>query len=59
MTQAGVLVRRRYSTINPSEVTGYAVGLTEHTSKNGHIIWYGGGEARREPDAAQAASSMG
>jgi hypothetical protein len=43
LTQAGVLVRHRYSTINPGEVTGYAVGLPVHTDKAGKVIWYGGG----------------
>ncbi len=43
LAQAGVLVRRRHSTINPLEVTGYAVGLPHHTAKDGQVIWYGGG----------------
>jgi hypothetical protein len=42
--QAGVLVRKRYSTINPGEVTGYAVGLPHHVTKTGGTIWYGGGK---------------
>lgn len=44
LEQAGVLIRKRYSTINPGEVTGYAVGLTDHTTKDGAIVWYGGGK---------------
>jgi hypothetical protein len=44
LAQAGVLVRRRCSTLNPGEVTGYAVGLPHHTAKDGQIIWYGGGK---------------
>ena len=40
LEQAGVLIRKRYSTINPGEVTGYAVGLTDHTTKDGAIVWY-------------------
>ena len=44
LAQAGVLVRRRQSTVNPREVTGYAVGLPHHTAKDGQIIWYGGGK---------------
>ncbi|HUY52724.1 MAG TPA: hypothetical protein VMV92_44655 [Streptosporangiaceae bacterium] len=44
LKQAGVLVRKRRSTINPGEVTGYAVGLAGHTTKDGGIIWYGGGK---------------
>ena len=42
--RAGVLVRRRYSTLTPGEVTGYAVGMPGHTGKNGPPIWYGGGK---------------
>ena len=41
---AGVLARKRYSTIRPGEVTGYAVGLPQHTSREGGVIWYGGGK---------------
>jgi hypothetical protein len=44
LAQAGVLIRRRNSTINPREVTGYAVGLPHHTAKDGQAIWYGGGK---------------
>src|SRR5215470_3599670 len=41
---AGVLVRERHSTVNPGEVTGYAVGLPGHTARNGGVVWYGGGK---------------
>ena len=44
LERAGVLVRKRHSTINPDEVTGYAVGLTDHTTKDGGVVWYGGGK---------------
>ncbi|MFI5068127.1 MAG: relaxase/mobilization nuclease domain-containing protein, partial [Streptosporangiales bacterium] len=44
LEQARVLVRKRRSTINPGEVTGYAVGLAGHTTRDGGIIWYGGGK---------------
>ena len=44
LAQAGVLVRKRYSTTSPGQVTGYAVGLARHTSKAGGVIWYGGGK---------------
>ena len=37
-------MRKRHSTINPGEITGYAVGLPEHTTKDGAIVWYGGGK---------------
>ena len=39
---AGVLVRERFSTVNPGEVTGYAVGLPGHTARDGGVVWYGG-----------------
>jgi hypothetical protein len=44
LRQAGVLVRLRYSITAPGEVTGYAVGLPEHTARDGGVIWYGGGK---------------
>src|SRR5262252_6141081 len=31
----GILVRKRYSTASPGQVTGYAVGLPHHTGKDG------------------------
>ena len=44
LAQAGVLVRERHSTVHPGEVTGYAAGLPEHTTRDGQVIWYGGGK---------------
>ena len=44
LQQAGVLVRQRRSTIEPGAVTGYAVGLPQHTASGGGVIWYGGGK---------------
>jgi hypothetical protein len=44
LARAGVLVRKRYSTTSPGQVTGYAVGLPHHTSKAGGVIWYSGGK---------------
>ena|ERR1017187_8095184 len=44
LSEAGVLTRKRYSTTNPGQVTGYAVGLPHHTTKDGGIVWYGGGK---------------
>ena len=41
---AGIAVRKRYSTASSGEVTGYAVGLPAHTTKDGGIVWYGGGK---------------
>nr|WP_230416933.1 relaxase/mobilization nuclease domain-containing protein [Micromonospora tarapacensis] len=48
LRSAGVLVRLRHSTINPDEVTGYAVGLPDHHTSTGETVWYGGG--RLAPD---------
>jgi hypothetical protein len=39
---AGVLIRERHGTVNPGEVTGYAVGLSGHTARDGGVVWYGG-----------------
>jgi len=44
LDQAGVLVRLRYSTRNPGQVTGYAVALPGDTTRNGQLVWYGGGK---------------
>jgi hypothetical protein len=44
LEQAGVLIRLRYSTINPDQVTGFAVGLPDHTARDGGTIWYSGGK---------------
>ena len=44
LEQAGVLVRKRLSTVRPGEVTGYAVGLADHATRDGSVIWYGGGK---------------
>jgi len=41
---AGVQVRPRYSTRNPSEVTGYSVALPRDTTSTGEPVWYGGGK---------------
>jgi hypothetical protein len=44
LNRVGVLVRKRYSTTHPGEVTGYAVGLPRHTASDGGVVWYGGGK---------------
>jgi hypothetical protein len=45
LQEAGVLVRLRRSTAEPGAVTGYAVGLAQHTARSGGgVIWYGGGK---------------
>ena len=44
LRQAGLLVRLRESSINPGEITGYAVGLPSHHNAEGETVWYGGGK---------------
>ena len=39
-----MLVRWRRSTVSPEQVTGYSVGLAQHTAADGAGIWYGGGK---------------
>jgi hypothetical protein len=41
---AGVLIRERHSTLDPGDVTGYAVGLPGHMARDGGVVWYGGGK---------------
>jgi len=43
LDQAGALIRLRYSTKDPGQVTGYAVALPGDTTRNGEPVWYGGG----------------
>jgi hypothetical protein len=42
--QAGVMVRFRYSTTDPGQVTGYSVALPGDTTGIGSPVWYGGGK---------------
>jgi hypothetical protein len=44
LAEAGVQVRYRHSKTDPSQITGYAVGLPQHTSADGQPIWYSGGK---------------
>jgi hypothetical protein len=44
LREAGVLVRTRLSTRDPSQVTGYAVALGGDTAKGGGSVWFGGGK---------------
>ena len=44
LDRAGVLVRQRFSTRNPGEVTGYAVALAGDTARQGGPVWFGGGK---------------
>jgi hypothetical protein len=43
LTDAGMFFRRRFSTRNPGEVTGYAVALPDDTTKDGEPVWFSGG----------------
>ena len=44
LRSAGVLVRVRYSSRDPGQVTGYAVALAGDTAGAGGPVWYGGGK---------------
>jgi hypothetical protein len=43
LRRSGVLVRLRFSETHPGQVTGYAVTLTGHATRDGTLRWYGGG----------------
>jgi hypothetical protein len=43
LREAGVLVRLRFSEIDPGQVTGYSVTVPGHTGPDGTPLWYGGG----------------
>jgi hypothetical protein len=43
LEQAGVLIRYRYSTRDPAQLTGYTVALPGHNDPDGHPVWYSGG----------------
>jgi hypothetical protein len=43
LREAGVLVRLRFSEINPRQVTGYSVALPGHAGGAGTPLWHGGG----------------
>jgi hypothetical protein len=44
LDQTGVLVRLRYSTRDPCQVTGYAAALPDDATKAGEPVWYRGGK---------------
>jgi hypothetical protein len=44
LADAGILVRRRFSTRTPGEITGYAVALPGDTTRAGTPVWFGGGK---------------
>jgi hypothetical protein len=48
LRHSGVQVRVRYSSRNSDQITGYAVGLPDHSTASGDPVWYGGG--RLAPD---------
>ena len=41
---SGISVRKRFSTCNPGEITGYAVALPTDTTSARDPVWYGGGK---------------
>jgi hypothetical protein len=40
LRQAGVKIRLRYSSRDPGQVTGYAVGMHGHVTAGGQTVWY-------------------
>jgi hypothetical protein len=44
LAAADVLVRKRLSTRNPAELTGYSVALPGDTARDGGPVWFGGGK---------------
>jgi hypothetical protein len=44
LERAGVLIRKRMSTRNPAEVTGYAVALASDVAQGGGPVWFSGGK---------------
>ena len=44
LAQSGLLIRRRYSTRDPEQVTGYAVALARDANAEGAPVWYSGGK---------------
>ncbi len=54
LREAGVLVRLRFSEINPGEVTGYAVALPGHTARTGTPVVRGRSAGGRADPAAAA-----
>ena len=45
---AGVLVGKRPSLINPDEITGYSVALPGYTNADGQPVYFGGGKLARD-----------
>ncbi|TNY37554.1 hypothetical protein [Thermomonospora catenispora] len=40
--RTGMLVRLRYSTLHPGQITGYALALPDHVGPDGQPLWYSG-----------------
>src|SRR5262249_57824349 len=53
LQQAEVVVRKRFSTHNPGQVTGYAVALPADTAGSGVPVWYSGGKPPPGPTPPQ------
>lgn len=52
LQQAGVMMRWRFSTVSPDQVTGYAVGLPRHMAAGGAVIC----QTPREEDSSPKVS---
>ena len=44
LARAGVLARKRFSSREPGQVTGYAVAMPGDVAKDGGPVWYSGGK---------------
>jgi hypothetical protein len=59
LDDAGLLIRKRLSTQNPGEVTGYAVALPGHINRDGKPVWFSGGKTRPRLDHSEASPPLG
>jgi hypothetical protein len=55
----GLLVRERYSEIDPTQVTGYAVALPGDRNAQGKPVWFGGGKLAADLSWPKLASRWG
>lgn len=44
LTDAGIMLRKRFSIRDPGQVTGYAVALPDDLSPSGSHVWFSGGK---------------
>jgi hypothetical protein len=44
LNDAGIMIRKRFSTRNPGQITGYAVALPDDLSPSGSPVWFSGGK---------------